>query len=491
MSDSNKKFYITTAIDYVNGLPHIGHALEKIQTDVVARHHRSLGENVLFLTGTDENSLKNVQAAEKEGITVQELVDRNSQVFYDLKHVLNLSFDDFIRTTEKRHIQGVEKLWKTCQKDIYKKTYEGLYCVGCEAFYKESELVNGLCPEHKKAPELVKEENYFFKLSKYQKQLKELIEKDELKIIPETRKNEVLSFINSGLEDICISRSKERAHGWGISVPGDPNQIVWVWFDALGNYITAVGYGSDEDKFKDLWPADIHFIGKGILRFHSIYWPAMLLSAGLALPKSIFVHGYITVDGGKMSKSIGNVINPIELVEKYGTEPVRYFLLREMPSTQDGDFTYEKFEDRYIADLSRGLGNFVARVVTLATKLKNRGSIYGSEGKEENEVLFAPQNLKLKNEIENAQETWKKSLDELKFNEALVAIWKLIGFCDKYIEQTKPWEESDKQGQVINDLLLALSNIAKMLKPFLPEASEKITKQLKTKRKSEVLFPQL
>ncbi len=480
MSDSNKKFYITTAIDYVNGLPHIGHAFEKIQTDVVARYHRSLGENVLFLTGADENSLKNVQAAEKEGITVQELVDRNSQVFYNLKDVLNLSFDDFIRTTEKRHIQGVEKLWKTCQKDIYKKIYEGLYCVGCEAFYKESELINGLCPEHKKAPELVKEENYFFKLSKYQKQLKELIKKDKLKIIPETRKNEVLSFINSGLKDICISRSKERAHGWGIPTPGDPSQVVWVWFDALGNYITAVGYGSDENRFKDLWPADIHFIGKGILRFHAVYWPAMLLSAGLALPKSIFVHGYITVDGGKMSKSIGNVINPIELVEKYGTEPVRYFLLREMPPTQDGDFTYEKFEDRYMADLSRGLGNFVARVVTLATKLKTQNS----------KLKTTTQNLKLKKEIENAQQTWKKSLDELKFNEALVAIWKLIGFCDKYIEQTKPWEESDKQGEVINDLLLALSNIAKMLKPFLPETSEKILEQLKTKE-SKSLFPRL
>jgi len=480
MFASNKKFYITTAIDYVNGLPHIGHALEKIQTDVVARYHRSLGENVLFLTGTDENSLKNVQAAEKEGITVQELVDRNSQLFYNLKDVLNLSFDDFIRTTEKRHIQGVKKLWKVCQKDIYKKIYEGLYCVGCEAFYKESELVNGLCPEHKKAPELVKEENYFFKLFKYQKQLKELIEKDELRIIPETRKNEVLSFINSGLEDICISRSKERAHGWGIPVPKDPSQIVWVWFDALANYITAVGYGLDEDKFKDLWPANIHFVGKGILRFHAVYWPAMLLSAGLALPKSIFVHGYITVDGGKMSKSIGNVINPIELVKKYGTDPVRYFLLREMPTTQDGDFTYEKFEDRYRADLARGLGNLVARVVTLAQSSNFQFPISNK---------FSNSNFQ--KITDKTWEEYKKSLDEIRFNEALVSIWRLIGFCDKYIEQTKPWEKSDNQVEVINDLLLALSNIAKMLKPFLPETSEKIAKQLKTKKKSEVLFPQL
>ncbi len=479
MSDLNKKFYITTAIDYVNGLPHIGHALEKIQTDIVARYHRSLDEDVLFLTGTDENSLKNVQAAEKEGITVQELVDRNSQVFYDLKDVLNLSFDDFIRTTEKRHIQGVKELWKACQKDIYKKIYEGLYCVGCETFYKESELINGLCPEHKKAPELIKEENYFFKLSKYQKQLKELIEKDKLKIIPETRKNEVLSFINSGLKDICISRSKERAHGWGIPVPGDPNQIVWVWFDALANYITAVGYGSDKKMFQDLWPADIHFIGKGILRFHAVYWPAMLLSAGLILPKSIFIHGYITVDGGKMSKSIGNVINPIELVKKYGTDPVRYFLLREMPPTQDGDFTYEKFEDRYTADLSRGLGNFVARVITLAQNSKS-------------EILNSKQisSPKFQTIINKTKEEHKKALNEFKFNEALVAIWKLIGFCDKHIEQTKPWEKNDGWEDVIKDLLLVLSHIAKMLEPFLPETSEKIIEQLKTKE-SKSLFPRL
>ena len=480
MFASNKKFYITTAIDYVNGLPHIGHALEKIQTDVVARYHRSLGENVLFLTGTDENSLKNVQAAEKEGITVQELVDRNSQVFYNLKDVLNLSFDDFIRTTEKRHIEGVEKLWKACQKDIYKKTYEGLYCVGCEAFYKESELVNGLCPEHKKAPELVKEENYFFKLSKYQKQLKELIEKNEFKIIPETRKNEVLSFINSGLEDICISRSKERAHGWGIPVPEDPGQICWVWFDALANYITAVGYSLDEKMFQDLWPADIHFVGKGILRFHAVYWPATLLSAGLALPKSIFVHGYITVDGGKMSKSIGNVINPIELVEKYGTDPVRYFLLREMPPTQDGDFTYEKFEDRYAADLSKGLGNLVARVITLAQN-------YNFQFPISNEFS----NSNFQKITDKSWEECKKSLDELRFNEALVSVWRLIGFCDKHIEQTKPWKKSDKQKQVISDLLLVLLNIANMLKPFLPETSEKIIKQLKVKKKSKVLFPRI
>jgi methionyl-tRNA synthetase len=471
------QFYITTAIDYVNGDPHIGHALEKIQADVVARHHRILGDDVFFLAGTDENSLKNVQAAEKEGIAVKELVDRNAKRFYDLKDILNLSFDDFIRTTEKRHILGVEKLWNACQKDIYKKKYQGLYCVGCETFLTESELIDGLCPEHKKAPELIEEENYFFKLSKYQEELKKLIETDKFKIIPQTRKNEVLSFINSGLEDICISRSIERAHGWGIPVPGDSSQVIWVWFDALANYITAVGYGSDEKRFTKLWPANLHIIGKGILRFHAVHWPAILLSAGIGLPQSLFVHGYITVDGTKMSKSLGNVINPFDLVKKYGTEPVRYFLLREMPPTQDGDFTYEKFEERYESDLAKGLGNLVARIITLANKL--------NIDKTGNDI----ENAQIKQAAKEAQTECNNALLELRFNDSLVAIWQLIGSCDKHIEQTKPWEQSANQKAVIKDLLAALNYIAKMLEPFLPQTSEKILKQIK-ERKGDILFPQ-
>ncbi len=478
MSKSAKQFYITTAINYVNGDPHIGHALEKIQADVVARYHRILGDDVFFLTGTDENSLKNVQAAEKEGMAVKDLVDRNAKRFYDLKDILNLSFNDFIRTTEKRHVLGVEKLWNACQKDIYRKKYQGLYCVGCETFYKESELIGGLCPEHQKAPELIEEENYFFKLSKYQKELKKLIGTDKFKIIPETRKNEVLSFINSGLEDICISRSKERAHGWGISVPGDPSQIVWVWFDALANYITAAGYGSKEKGFEKAWPADIHVVGKGILRFHAVYWPAILLSARISLPKSVFVHGYITVNGSKMSKSIGNVINPFDLVEKYGTDPVRYFLLREMPPTQDGDFTAEKFEERYKADLSRGLGNLTSRILTLAEK--TGVWIIRDEFK----------NNQLRKVKEGVKKESAQALVELRFNDALAIIWKLIGFCDKYIEETKPWEESENKKEVIADLLLALVSVAQNLEPFLPETSQKILKQIKEK-KGEALFPQL
>ncbi len=466
------KFFITTAIDYVNAEPHIGHALEKIQADVLARYHRALGEEVLFLTGTDENSLKNAQAAEKANVPVKEFVDKNAETFKGLKKALNLSFDDFIRTIEKRHIKGAEKLWLACKKDIYKKKYKGLYCVGCEEFYTKDELVNGLCPEHKKKPELIEEENYFFKLSRYQNRLRELIEKDKIKIIPETRKNETLSFINSGLKDICISRSKERAHGWGISVPGDSDQIIWVWFDALANYITALGYGTDEKKFNDWWVDNknkLHVIGKGILRFHTVYWPAMLLSADLPWPDKIFIHEYITIGGEKISKSLGNIIDPYQLVEKYGTEAVRYFLLREISPFKDGDFTYERFEERYNSDLAKGLGNLVSRILSLAEKLEIKTEVLKIE-----EV----KNTDFQKQIDETQEKYRKALKEFKFNDALASIWELISFCDQYIEKNKLWEESENQKRDILYLLYTITNIAQLLDPFLPETSDKILKQL-------------
>lgn len=491
---AKKKFFISTAIYYVNAPPHIGHAFEIIQADVIARYHRILGEEVFFLTGTDENSLKSVRAAEKERISVKELVDKYAERFYQLKEVLNLTFDDFIRTTEERHIKGAQKLWQVCQKDIYKKIYKGLYCVGCEEFYKEDELENGLCPEHKTKPELIEEENYFFWLSKYQDKLRKIIETDEVKIIPKTRKNEVLSFINSGLEDICISRLAERGRGWGISVPGDKSQILWTWYDALSNYINAVGYHDNLIRFKKWWPADIHIVGKGVIRFHTIYWPAILLSAGLSLPKKIFVHGYLTSGGQKMSKSLGNVIDPFELVKKYGTDPVRYFLLREIPPTEDGDFTYEKFEERYNADLAKGLGNLVARVITLAKNSKFQlPSTARSEAKGKKRDISSPSNFQ--KIVDTTQEKYRRALEGFKFNEALIAIWELISFCDKYIEETKAWEKSEKQKLIISDLVFALSEIAELLEPFLPQTSEKILKNIrqlaeKTK-KSEQLFPRL
>lgn len=481
-----KKLYVSTAVPYVNSSPHLGFALESIQADVIARHHRFLGEEVFFLTGTDENSLKNVQAAEKEGINTKKLVDRNAKKFYDLKEVLNLSFDDFIRTTEKRHIKGAQKLWLACKKDIYKKNYKGLYCVGCEEFYKENELENGLCPEHKVKPELVEEENYFFRLSKYQNKLKKIIEQDKVKIIPQTRKNEVLSFINSGLQDFCISRSAERGHGWGILVPGDSSQIVWTWYDALSNYINALGYADNSKKFQEFWQKNdnkLHIIGKGILRFHGIYWIAMLLSAKLSLPNTIFVHGYLTSDGQKMSKSLGNVIDPFELVEKYKTDAVRYFLLREIPSAEDGDFTYEKFEQRYNSDLASGIGNLLARVRVMA------------DG-----IGFKENNLKtVEPKIKETRKNYKKALEEFKFNEALKSIWDLISFCDKYIEKEKPWDKKENSSQVLGNLLIVLDNIAELLQPFLPETSDRIIKEIAGDKKTgefvnkrgKLLFPKI
>ncbi|MDP2926582.1 MAG: methionine--tRNA ligase [bacterium] len=475
------KYYVTTAIDYVNSKPHLGHALEKIQADVLARWHRLKNNDVFFLTGTDENAQKNVMAAKIAGVPAQEFVDKNVASFQELLKVLNISNDDFIRTTDKaRHWPGVEKLWRACSEagDIYKKSYTGLYCTGCESFLAEKDLENGLCPEHLRKPEQISEENYFFRLSKYQRRLKDLIEKDELKIIPEKRKKELLNFIDSkDFNDFSVSRPTERMKNWGISVPGDPNQIIYVWKDALGNYITALGYGGpDETTFQKYWPADVHVIGKGILKFHAIYWPAMLLSAGIEPPKAIFAHGYITIGGQKMSKSLGNVVDPIELVKKYGADPVRYFLLAEIPSLDDGDFTLKRFEQRYNADLAGGLGNLVARVVTLSEKRKIR------IGKLTNPEIAAV--------IKETKEKTTKALEEFKFNEALSVIWQLISFCDRYIDKTKPWEEKAGSEEVIADLLLTIKEISDLLLPFLPGTAGKIQQQL-LRNKKEILFPRL
>jgi len=474
-----KKFYVTTAIDYVNAPVHLGHSLEKVQADVLARYHRNLGDDVFFLTGTDENAQKNVLAAEKERISPRKFVDKNANFAKNLWKKFNISFDYFIRTTNKRiHWPGVKKLWLKCKEagDIYKKNYTGLYCTGCEAFLKEKDLKNGLCPYHLKKPEKVSEENYFFRLSKYQKELERIIEKDEIEIIPKERKNEVLAFVKAGLEDFSISRPKERMRGWGIPVPGDSSQIIYVWFDALTNYISAIGYGRYEKFFKRYWPADLHIIGKDILKFHAIYWPAMLLSAKIELPRKILVHGFITVAGQKMSKSLGNIFNPVEIIEKYGADSLRYFLLSESSPFEDLDFTFEKFKKRYNSDLAAGIGNLTARIITLANKIKI--------GKLRKEI----KNRKLKEVIKKTKEKWEDSLEEFKFNSALGSIWSLISFCDKFLQEEKPWEKKDKN--VILDSLNALLEISKMLNPFLPQTSENIEKQVKT-RKAEILFPKI
>ena len=476
-----KKYYLTTAIPYVNARPHIGFALEIIQSDVIARYHRIIGDNVRFLTGTDENSIKNVQAAEKENITPQELCDKHAKDFQYLKEVLNLSFDDFIRTTEDRHLQGAQKLWLACKpEDIYQKKYSGYYCVGCEAFYMKKDLVDGMCPEHKTKPEIIKEENYFFKLTNYQNKLQRLIESGELDIVPKERKNEVLSFIKQGLEDFSISRTAKRAKNWGIPVPQDDKQMMYVWFDALSNYINALDYAGDQKLFKKYWPADLHVIGKGIIRFHAVYWPAMLLSAGLSLPKRIFVHGYINIGGKKMSKSLGNAIDPLEMVEDYGTDALRYYLLREIPPTTDGDFTMERFVQRYNADLANDLGNLVSRVANMVYRFF-RGNLPPVE-------------------IENEYDLERVNLliSQFRFNEALEYIWKIISAANKYVEEEKPWElfavkNIDKLAKVLNKLVVSVKDIALALEPFMPETSEEIQQHFNKERitKIDPLFPRI
>lgn len=493
-NEERKTFFISTAIPYVNASPHVGFALEIIQTDVLARYHRIKGEDVFFLTGTDENALKNVLAAREIGITPQELVDKYAAEFNGLKKILDLSWNDFIRTTEERHVRGAQKFWENCKKDdIYKKKYKGLYCVGCEEFKTDKELIGGRCPEHpNRRLEEVEEENYFFRLAHYQGKLEELIESRKIEVLPYSRRNEVLSFIRQGLQDFSISRSQARAQGWGVSVPGDPSQIMYVWFDALTNYITALGYADESDTFRKYWQENddtiLHVIGKGVSRFHAIYWPAMLISAGLNLPKRIFVHGYLTVEGKKISKSTGNVIDPTELVKKYGVDPVRYYLLREIPSGEDGDFSYKKFEDRYNGDLANGLGNLVARVTTLGEKVSP--------------IQFKfPDDIERKiiEEVGRVFHFYQEHLEEIRFNEALALVWELVSFADKYINDTKPWaiDDENRLRHIVANSAYVIGAVANLLGPFLPETAEKIKDRIQFKdsvltiRKGENLFPRL
>src|SRR6266542_3950348 len=369
-----KTLYVTTSIPYVNAAPHVGHALEFAQADAVARYYRLQGHDVRLLSGTDDNSLKNVLAAEREGVSVRELVDRYAGAFQDLAAALGVSNDDFIRTSaDPRHLAGVRQLWRALDDngDLYKRAYEGLYCVGCEQFYTEDELEDGRCPEHGTLPELVREENYFFRLSRYAEPLARLVETREIEIVPESRRNEVRAFIARGLQDFSVSRSRSRARGWGIEVPGDPDQVLYVWFDALANYITALDYATDGELYRRYWTTNrrrLHVIGKGIVRFHAIYWPAFLLAAGQPLPKTLFVHGYLTVAGQKISKSLGNGVDPLDLIRRYGVDAVRYWLLRDVPSFGDADFTEERLVRRYNADLANDFGNLVQRSVTLIAR---------------------------------------------------------------------------------------------------------------------------
>ncbi|MDP2934618.1 MAG: methionine--tRNA ligase [bacterium] len=470
------KILITTPIYYVNDKPHWGHAYTTVAADVLTRFFRIQGNEVFFLTGTDEHGAKVAESAEKLGKNPKVLCDDNSEAYKIAWEKLGIEYDYFIRTTDKIHEEKVVEFLKELKDKnaVYEKEYEGLYCVGCEKFLTEKDLVDGKCPDHKTEPKKIAEKNYFFKLTNYLGKIEKLISKDQLLIQPEIAKKEVLGLFKQRLEDFSISRQKEKVR-WGIDLPFGENQTVYVWVDALLNYCT----GNGTKEFDTYWEKGkvIHVLGKDILKFHAIFWPAMLLAAGKNIPQREFIHGFFTFNGQKMSKTIGNVIDPSEIVDKFGVDATRYLLLSQFPFGQDGDVKKEKFVEKYNSDLANGLGNLVARVLTLANK-------YGiKDGKSEKEI---------EKRIKGVKEVYEKDMQDFRLFEALEEIWKLIGFCDKYIEENKPWQITDKKKleTVLSNLLYCISEIADLIAPFLPETSEKIKNQLKT-GKSEILFPRL
>lgn len=464
-----KNYYITTTLPYVNAEPHIGFALEIIQADVLARYHRLLGKNVVFNFGTDEHGLKIYRKALELGIEPQKYCDEYAVKFDALKQALNLSYTHFIRTTDKHHKKAAQEFWKLCEKngDIYKKNYSVKYCVGCELEKTDSELVDGKCPVHPNLVlELIEEENYFFKFSKYQKSLLKLYKDNPNFIIPQNRQLEIKNFVERGLEDFSISRLKNKMP-WGVEVPGDENQVMYVWFDALINYISTLGWPENKNNFEKNWPG-VQVAGKDNLRQQAAMWQAMLISAGLPNSKQIFIHGFITAEGKKMSKSLGNVVEPYKIVEKYGTDAVRYYLLGAMPAYEDGDFSIQRFEEFYTAHLVNGIGNLTSRILTMLEKY--------SESK-------IPQVENGNWEIENFWIKYNKYLSEYKFEEVVNLINKFVAELDSFISTQKPWEKV-KAGEDISGLLYQLAEglrqIAVALLPIIPETAEKILKQLNT-----------
>ncbi|MVO88207.1 methionine--tRNA ligase [Streptomyces sp. p1417] len=490
--------YVTTTIPYVNARPHLGFALELVQADVLARHRRHRGDRVRFLTGTDDNSLKNVLAAEAAGVPVQDLVDRNAEAFAALRGPLALSFDDFIRTSrDPRHRVGVERLWRRCADsgDLYRRHYEGLYCVGCEQFYTPAELVEGRCAEHGTKPRPVAEENWFFRLSRYADRLHDLISSGRLRVEPAVRRNEVLALIESGLHDFSVSRSHTRARGWGIPVPGDPDQVVYVWWDALGNYVTSLGYGTGGPAYDQWWSGATrrtHLVGKGVVRFHAVYWPAMLLSAGLPLPTDVLVHDYLTVDGRKISKSAGTTVDPAELVAGFGTDAVRWWLLRDVPRVGDADFTRERLVTRANADFAGGLGNLVNRVVTMAHRFRD-GRVPVSRASRVSPVspvsrTPAEGTERLVAACREVPAQVDDALADFDFRRAVDAVWRVVTEADRCVDGTRPWElaKAERAGdpaagkrldEVLTALVTACRTLADQLGPFVPVAAARVAAQ--------------
>jgi methionyl-tRNA synthetase len=473
--------FVTTTIPFVNGAPHLGHALEFVIADAVVRHRRRLAIDARFQSGTDDNSLKNVRTAEARGVTPAALVAGNAARFRELGRLLNLQLDDFIQTsTDPRHAPAVHRLWRACAEagDIYKRAYHGLYCVGCEQFFSDGELDGNICPEHAAPLEAVAEENYFFRASRYSERVRRAIHSDALRITPEARKNEVLRLLHSGLRDFSISRTRERAKGWGIEVPGDPEQIVYVWFDALTNYISTLGYADQGSLFQRYWrncPNRSHIIGKGVLRFHAAYWPAILLSAGLSLPSEILVHGYVTLEGQKIGKSLGNAEDVCELVKRHGSDAFRYYVLRHLHTTLDSDFSERRLIEARNGELADQLGNLLRRTLSLVERYFEGSVPAACQTTAEDQSL-----------ITQAQRSWVEqcaAFDRFDLNESVAVALRFIAAANRYIDVQAPWTlgrrgDFARLSTVLYQLVEAVRHAAWLLSPIIPASAETIYGQL-------------
>ncbi len=480
-----KNLYITTAIPYANAKPHIGNALDYLLADIWARYQKQNGHAVRFQVGTDEHGNKIAAKATEAGLQPKAYTDQMVGNFVALMQKVGAEYTDFVRTTDDHHVAAVQWMWQQLAPYIYKGKYEGWYCTGHEAFFtdKEVEATNGVCPDHQKPYERVSEENYYLKTSAFTDRVRDAIETNKMRIVPEFRKKEFLELIKDGLKDVSISRPRKNLT-WGIPVPGDPDQVMYVWLDALANYLTVLGY-PDHEEWKDYWPADVQVIGKDILRFHAGIWPAMLLGLGVSLPKKLLVHGFINIGGAKISKSVGNVIDPIEIIDGYGVDAFRYFFSRHIPTQDDGDFTWEKFETAYNTELGNDLGNLVQRVAMMISRYQ--AGVIGD----------APQ-------TEHDMRAYHQAMTDLKFNEALDQVWLMVRSLNQYLETVKPWEvakqrEKDEEAEAHLSEILAtavgtLMQIADLLVPFMPHTAEAIHKTFETGvvvEQDGVLFPKI
>lgn len=480
-----KNLYITTAIPYVNGTPHIGNALDYLIADIWTRYQRQNGREVRFQVGTDEHGNKIAAKAEAAGLTPQAYTDSMYPNFEILMQKVGASYTDFIRTTDPHHIGAVQYIWQQLEPYIYKGSYEGWYCVGCEAFVTDKEAAenNGICPDHNQAYQRLSEENYYLKTSEFTDQIREAIEKNKMRIVPEFRKKEFLELIKNGLQDVSISRPAKHL-SWGVPVPGDPSQVMYVWIDALANYITVLGY-PDRPEWKDYWPADVQVIGKDILRFHAGIWPAMLLGLGLPLPKKLLVHGFIDSGGQKMSKTVGNVIDPNEIIDGYGLDAFRYYFSRHIPTLDDGDFTWEKFENAYNNELGNDLGNVVQRVASMITRYQ--AGVIGDARQTEHDT-----------------KKYHDAMNDLEFNKAVDEVWISVRALNQYIENVKPWEvakrrDTDPEAEghlsdILGHCVGVLLQIGDLLVPFLPDTAAAIHATFETGvvvPQGSVLFPKV